>query len=112
MAVYTILGLYALCSILFMGISIPLIAGRVPRNPLYGFRTPKTLSSDAIWYAANSFMGKELFHCGRLLLGGTVLMTIFARFLTKDQAALIGLAMMMILLLTAVVRGFLYLRRL
>ena len=34
--------------ILIIVLSIPLIFGLVPRNGLYGFRTPTTLSSDPL----------------------------------------------------------------
>ena len=38
-------------------LSIPLIAGKVPPNGLYGFRTPQTLSSPTVWYPANRRSG-------------------------------------------------------
>ena len=39
--------------VLLIAVSIPLMLGMVPRNHWYGFRTPKTLSSDSVWYPAN-----------------------------------------------------------
>jgi uncharacterized membrane protein len=47
-------------------LSIPLIAGWIGRNYLYGFRTPRTLSSDSVWYPANRISG-ALFLCAGLL---------------------------------------------
>ncbi len=41
-------------------VSIPLILRVVPRNPVYGFRTPSTLSSDEVWFRANHFAGWAL----------------------------------------------------
>ena len=41
-------------------VSIPLILKLVPRNSFYGFRTASTLSSDEIWFRANSFAGWAL----------------------------------------------------
>ena len=41
-------------------LSLPLIFGWIPRQSFYGARTPKTLSSDDIWYAANRFAGVVL----------------------------------------------------
>ena len=38
-------------------LSIPMILDRVPPNGAYGFRTPKTLSSEDVWYAANRAAG-------------------------------------------------------
>lgn len=37
--------------------AVPVVLGKVPPNPIYGFRTPKTLSSPGIWYAANRIAG-------------------------------------------------------
>lgn len=41
-------------------LSIPLVFGWIPRQFIYGVRTPKTLSSDEIWYPANRFAGVVL----------------------------------------------------
>ena len=43
--------------ILIILVSVPLIFEWIPRNGLYGFRTPRTLESDAIWYPANKMAG-------------------------------------------------------
>ena len=53
---------------LFIVIAIPLILQRVPRNRLYGFRTPRTLASDEIWYPANRVAGIALATAGVLWL--------------------------------------------
>lgn len=38
-------------------LSVPLILKKVRPNPVYGFRTPRTLSNPEIWYPANAFAG-------------------------------------------------------
>jgi uncharacterized membrane protein len=43
--------------ILIILVSVPLIFEWIPRNGLYGFRTPRTLESDAVWYPANKNAG-------------------------------------------------------
>ena len=50
----------SLACLLVAVLSMPLILRRVPRNAFYGFRTRKTLSSDAVWYPANVFAGQAL----------------------------------------------------
>ncbi len=50
--------------LLGIGISIPMLLGRIPRNPVYGLRTKLTLSSDEIWYPANRFAAKVLIAWG------------------------------------------------
>ena len=37
---------------------VPLALRMVRRNRFYGFRVPKTLGSDAIWYPANALAGR------------------------------------------------------
>jgi uncharacterized membrane protein len=45
------------CSAVFSLVSIPLIFRRVPRNPVYGYRTRATLRNDRVWYEANAYFG-------------------------------------------------------
>jgi len=49
-----------LCTLVFALIAIPLILRKVPRNPVYGFRTPTTLSNDFIWFETNAYYGRAL----------------------------------------------------
>ena len=44
-------------SIIIMIISIPLVAGWIPKNRFYGVRTRKTLSDERTWYSVNRFGG-------------------------------------------------------
>jgi hypothetical protein len=38
-------------------LSLPLVLGKVPPNPWYGFRVRRTLTDAAVWYAANRYSG-------------------------------------------------------
>ena len=49
------------CALLFAVLAIPLWLRKVPRNIVYGYRTRKTLSDDAVWYDANANFGRNLF---------------------------------------------------
>jgi uncharacterized membrane protein len=42
---------------LFVILGLPLVAGRVPPNALYGYRTRRTLSDPTAWYPANRVCG-------------------------------------------------------
>ena len=55
-----LLVLFLSVSLFMVGLSVPLILRRVPPNPWYGFRTPKTLSDPSIWYPANQCAGRWL----------------------------------------------------
>ena len=46
------------------GLVLPLALGRVPPNALYGFRTPRTLTDDEVWYGVNRPAGWALFFGG------------------------------------------------
>ena len=48
------------CALLFAILAVPLMLRKVPRNIIYGYRTRKTLSDDAIWYDANAHFGRGL----------------------------------------------------
>jgi hypothetical protein len=48
---------------------VPLLRGWIPRNRWAGFRVPKTLSNDRIWYEANRVAGRDL------MIAGAVIMT-------------------------------------
>jgi uncharacterized membrane protein len=52
-------------SLLMMFLAVPLILKKVPKNGLYGFRTPKTLSGpDEQWYQVNQEAGIGMFIAG------------------------------------------------
>ena len=38
-------------------VCVPLILKKVPPNPLYGFRTVRTLADRALWFRVNCFAG-------------------------------------------------------
>jgi uncharacterized membrane protein len=45
-------------ALLMIALSLPLIYEKVPPNGWYGFHTPKTMSSDSMWYRANKLGGR------------------------------------------------------
>ena len=50
--------------LLLVALAIPLILDMIPRNGFYGYRTPRTLASDEVWYPANRYAGKALVVAG------------------------------------------------
>ena len=56
------------CGIIVIAVSIPILLGKISRNPFYGFRTQLSLSSDEVWYATNRFAAKGLILSGALNL--------------------------------------------
>ncbi len=49
-------------------VSLPLAFGLVPRNRMYGFRLPATMTSDAVWYRANRICAIAMIAVGVLWL--------------------------------------------
>ncbi len=46
--------------LLMIGLSVPMVLGRIAPNPWYGVRTRKTLASKEVWYRANRLGGQYL----------------------------------------------------
>ncbi|MCC6445326.1 MAG: SdpI family protein [Armatimonadetes bacterium] len=107
-----LLLLYLGGGLLEMALAVPMIRGMVPRNYIYGFRTPKTLESDAIWYPANCYAGKAILIAGGILVAGTLLLLIAAPFVSVDTIAWAGLTLTVLPLGVAVLKCIIYLRRL
>lgn len=49
-------------ALIFIIVAVPLALRKVPRNVVYGFRTPRTLKSDPVWYEANAYFGRALIY--------------------------------------------------
>ena len=60
--------LFIIIGIIIIGISIPLILEKIKPNMIYGFRTPKTLNNEAVWYKANKYSGTALLIAGIIML--------------------------------------------
>jgi len=104
--------LFSLVGVLFIGISVPLIQGRVPPNRYYGFRTPKTLSNPDVWYRANHISGIDLFIAGALITVSSLTMMLLAQRWRPNQVATTLLVVMVFSLVGVAWHGFVVLKRL
>jgi hypothetical protein len=59
-----LLVLFLVGGAILIGISIPLIQGRVGPNGWYGFRVRRTLEDPKVWYPVNSYSGWRLLGIG------------------------------------------------
>ena len=64
--------MYVASGLLLSMLSVPLILGRVPPNPLYGFRVASTLDDPKLWYAVNRYSGQRLLVVGVLAVAGAI----------------------------------------
>jgi uncharacterized membrane protein len=60
--------------LLIVGLSVPLIRRRIRPNRWYGFRTPKTISSERIWYEANAYAGQMLLWAGVIFIAAAIVL--------------------------------------
>ncbi|MFN2455946.1 MAG: SdpI family protein [Pyrinomonadaceae bacterium] len=74
-----IMILFALIGLLLIGLSFPLISGKVPPNPLYGFRTQKTFSDLKIWHEVNRIHGKDMLVSGVIVFVTSLALLLFGR---------------------------------
>jgi uncharacterized membrane protein len=79
--------------------SVPLILAKIPRNGLYGFRTPKTMSSDEMWYRTNKLGGKYLLAAGAVQVAGLAMVAWAAP--PAEVSAVSSLAVILAPLLTS-----------
>lgn len=100
------------CAALIGALSVPLMLKRIPPNPIYGFRTARTMSSEEVWYPANRFCGRQLLFAAVIQAVVNISILLIAPDLPAETAAAIGTATLLITLIGATVRSLLYLRRL
>ena len=86
--------------LLFVGLGVPLLRGRVRPNSWYGCRTEKTLSDEEVWYAVNRVTGRDLVAGGIALVACSLLLLVFGRGMDPNHAVL---ALLFILLLSVVI---------
>src|SRR5690242_20722448 len=86
-----------------IALSVPLIRRTIPRNAWYGFRTPKTLSSDGVWYEANHIGGIYFLVAGVIQLVALSALLMFVPAGDVELFATCGLAALVVPLLIAIV---------
>ena len=111
-AVYMALAACSGVSVFLFLLNIPLYLGKIKRNGWYGFRTPRTLSSDEIWYPANREAGLNfMIACVVILL--TALVLFFLRNTMSEQTLIIIMVVAtLISMIGAVIKSFIFLSKL
>ena len=102
------LFLFVAVGLLIVGLSVPLMRRRVKPNLWYGFRTPKTMSSERIWYEANAYAGKMSVRAGTIFIAAAIVLYLVFRtnFIVYNTACAV------VLLITILVHLFLSFRHL
>ena len=102
---------YFIAGFVLFAVGVPLLRGWVPRNRLAGFRTPKTLSNDRVWYDANRVAGRDLMIVGAVVMGTAVVSALLAQQIPRLTLEKINKAVCFGALLIAALHSFIALRR-
>ena len=95
---------------ILIGISIPLIQGRVRPNPWYGFRVRRTLEDPKVWYPVNSYSAWRILGVGLVeIVVATALYFVPALGVAK-YASIVG-SVVVAALIIALIQSFRYLRQ-
>lgn len=100
--------LFTAVGLLFVGLGVPLLRGRVRPNSWYGCRTEKTLADEKVWYAVNRVTGRDLAAGGTALVAVSLALLVFGRGMNPDDAVL---ALLFVLLLSVAIICITTLRR-
>ena len=109
---FNLLFLFIFSGVLFVVFGIPLKQGRVPPNRFYGFRTPRTLTNETVWYAVNRVTGADMVASGIAIIAVSLVMMALRGFITPDAAIMVVLATMIASALYMAIHGFMALRKL
>jgi len=90
---------------------VPLLRGWIPRNRWAGFRVPKTLSNDRIWYEANRVAGRDLMIAGAVAMATAGLSALIYKEVPGPPLEKINKAVFYGALFVAALHSFIALRR-
>ena len=105
-------ALFAVIGLLFVVLGIPLKQGRIPPNYFYGFRTPRTLRDEKVWYPANRVLGIDMIRGGVVIVAGALLMLALRGFVTSEGAVLVLVGVSVAVATFMGIHGFAVLRKL
>jgi hypothetical protein len=105
--------MFVATGVLMVALGIPMAQRRVPPNPWYGFRVPKTLAAgnERLWYDANAYSGKWLIGVGLVQTAAAVVLRGVPG-INKDSYSWAVLAVLMTALAVMIADTFRYLRTL
>jgi len=109
--VQTLLFLYVGSGLVLTLISLPLIAGIIKPNALYGFRVPSTLDNPDLWYPVNRYAAKRLLIAGLLMILAAVGLYLWPG-ITPDVYAWAFLGIFVVTFSIVIIQCVRYLRKL
>lgn len=107
----TLLLLYVVFGLLLVALAVPLMLGKIPPNPWFGFRVPSTLGDETLWYKANRYVARWLLATGIVTVVAAVALY-FVPGLTVDRYAWLLLGAVAVVLVPGIILSWRYLQRL
>lgn len=89
------------CSLLFIGISIPLTMDAIEPNDYYGIRIDQAFQSEEMWYEINRYGGWALIIASGIMLVANIGLYIFRKKLNNFQYVLSFMAIFLACILVA-----------
>jgi uncharacterized membrane protein len=108
--IYYLLLLLAI-GLIFAALGIPLKQGRIPPNHFYGFRTPRTLRDEAVWYPVNRVLGVDMIRVGVVIAVVSLVMMAMRGYVAAEVAVLVVVATMILAVVYMAIHGFTELRK-
>jgi hypothetical protein len=102
---------YFIAGFLAFAVGVPFLRGWVPRNRVAGFRTPKTLSNNRVWYEANQVAGRDLMIAGLVVMATAVFSALLAQQIPELTLEKINKFVCVSAMLIATLHSFIALRR-
>jgi len=102
----------AATGLMLIALCLPMALQKIKPNGWYGFRTPKTLSNEKIWYEANCIAGIDLSLAGVLTVFTAIALFPLSVFLSAKQTIIVMVVVTIGSLWGAVIHSFIALRRL
>jgi uncharacterized membrane protein len=102
---------YFVAGLALLAAGVPLFRGWIPRNRWSGFRVPKTLSNDRIWYEANRVAGRNLMIAGAVVMAAMIIGALFAQQIPGLPFEKLNRAIFLGALFIAALHSFVALRR-
>lgn len=96
---------------IFVALGIPLKQGRIPPNYFYGFRTPRTLRDETIWYPVNRVLGVDMVRTGVVIAVIALIMMAMRNYVTSEVAVIVVVGTMVVSTLVMAIHGFAELRK-
>ena len=91
---------FVITGLLLIGVSIPMMRGKVSPNNWYGFRIKATLENPDVWYPANAYAGKLLCVTGVITIVAAVVCALIPGISEDTYAITISVIMLGCLFVT------------